>query len=235
MNKKENPWISLLFNLALPVCLLNYGHKWIPALGPAVITVLALSFPLGYGLWDYFKNDKRKNLLSIFGAVNVLFTGGFALLHLEGIWFAVKEAVFPLLIGLWCFSTAFTKTPVVRWIVHRSSFFKVSAIQAQLTTKEKQESYENILKKSTMYFSLCFFISAVLNFVLALNIFQDHSKQGAAQQQILNEQIADMTWISFLVIGLPLTIITGIVLWRLLSQLRQLTSLSVEQILHLEK
>ena len=235
MNKKENPWVSLFFNLIAPVCILNYGHQWFAQTSPVFFTVLALGFPVGYGLWDYFKHNQRKNMLSIFGSVNVLFTGGFALFTLEGIWFAVKEATFPLLIGLWCLATIFTKASVVHWFVHKSSLFQVDAIQSQLTTEEKKQTYHKILQRSTLYVSLCFFFSAGLNFVLALRIFQNNSLQGTAQQQLLNEQIADMTWISFFVIGLPLTLVSGGVLWRLISQLRKLTSLTLEQLIYLNK
>ena len=235
MNKKENPYVSLFFNLIAPICLLNYGHKWFAQTSPLFFTLLALSFPVGYGLWDYFKHNQRKNMLSIFGSVNVLFTGGFAFFTLEGIWFAVKEAAFPLLIGLWCLATVFTKTSVIHWFVNQSSLFQVSAIQSQLTTEEKKQAYNKILQRSTLYISLCFFFSAVLNFVLALRIFQKSSLQGIAQQQQLNEQIADMTWISFFVIGLPLTLVSGGVLWWLISQLRKLTSLTTEQLIYLNK
>ncbi len=235
MNKKENPWISILFNLILPVSILNYGHRWFPQLGPMPFTILALGFPIGYGLWDYFKHNKRKNMLSIFGSINVLFTGGFALLDVEGLWFAVKEAAFPAFIGLWCLFTIFTRTSVVKWIVNKSSFFRVEAIQSQLTTPEKKDIYEKLLKKSTVYLSLCFFFSAFLNFILALEIFQSVVLTGIEKQQALNEQIADMTWISFFVIGLPLTLVSGGVLWWLISRLKKLTSLTMEQLIYLDK
>lgn len=130
--------------------------------------------------------------------------------------------------------TIFTKTPVVKWVIHHSSIFRLDAIQAQLNTEEKRNTYEKILKSSTLYLSFCFFFSSLLNFFLALRIFQDSTGE-AQQQQILNEQISDMIWVSFLVIGLPLTIVTGVILWILVHQLKSLTSLTFEEMLHVDK
>ena len=232
MNKNENPLVSLTFNIVLPVMILNYSSRLFPDLNPIISLCVALSFPVSYGLMDYFKHNKNKNVLSIAGTVNILLTGGFALFTLEGIWFAVKEAAIPFLIGLWVLFSSFTKKSLMKWVVDKSSIFRAEAIAVQLDSQLKKNHYEALLKKATLYLSCCFFFSAFLNFVLAMRIFKnDGLLSGAAQQNLLNEQIADMTWISFLVIGLPLTVVSGGTLWWFVSRLKKLTELSLEQIL----
>ena len=229
MNNKENPFISLLFNIILPVAILN--QKQIPWMTPLSSLFLALSFPISYGLVDYFRNNKHKNILSIFGTFNILLTGGFALFTLKGIWFAVKEATIPFFIGSWVLASSFTKKSLMGWVVKKSSMFQSQAILKNIDSEQKKEIFEKLLKKATLYFSLCFFFSAFLNFILGLRIFQNlEGLPSVLKQEKLNEQIADMTWISFLVIGLPLTLVSGLTLWWFIERIKKLTSLSLEQI-----
>ena len=232
MNKNENPLISLTFNIALPVVILNYSSRIISNINPIITLCVALSFPVIYGITDYFKNNKHKNILSILGTVNILLTGGFALFTLEGVWFAVKEATIPLLIGLWVLYSSFTEKPLMKWVVDKSSLFRTEAIAFQLDSQLKRNYYDRLLKKATLYLSYCFFFSAVLNFIVGVKIFTDkHVLSDLEKQNLLNEQIADMTWISFLVIGLPLTVISGWTLWWFINHLKKITGLSLEQIL----
>ena len=235
VRQQENPFVNICFNLVIPIFILNKGHQYFNSVEPVYFMLVALLFPIGYGLQDYVKNNKRKNLLSILGVVNILFTGGFALLTLDGFWFAVKEAFFPALIGIFCLYTIRTQMPAVKWFVLRSSLFRPQVIQAELNTEEKRITYEKILKSSTVYLSLCFFFSSILNFFLALKIFEKNSLTGLAKQQNLNEQIADMTWVSFLVIGLPLTLVMGGIFWKLLYELSSLTSLKWEELIYVDK
>src|SRR6476661_3851756 len=93
--KQEHGLLNLVFNILIPVLILNKGSAKIGSL-PALI--IALAFPLGFGLFDLYK--KRKwNPLSILGFTNVMVTGSLAVLGLGGIWFSLKEAFFPFLIG----------------------------------------------------------------------------------------------------------------------------------------
>ena len=247
--KPENPFFNIAFNILIPVVILNKGHLWFSKNADIVALLLALAFPLAYGLFDLFKN-KRKNLISVLGALNVCFTGGFALFHLSGIWFAIKEALFPLLIGMFVLISAYTK----------KNFFESLMRHCPLNwhlIEEKTQSSKGTLKalfkKATIWFSLSFFVSAILNFILAMFIFSDSadinptgSVKGAADevfsfyredkdqeissQTNINKKIADMTWMGFLVIGLPLTLFSAFIFWRFLKGLCQLTNLSIEQI-----
>ena len=64
---------NLAFNIVIPVVLMSYASSE-EYLGPAWSIVAALSFPLGYGLWD-LKQSGKVNGFSVLGIVSVLLTG----------------------------------------------------------------------------------------------------------------------------------------------------------------
>ena len=196
--------------------------------------LLALAFPVVYGALDFIKN-KRKNIISLFGCLNVLLTGGFALYKLSGIWFAVKEAAFPLLIGIFIFISAYMKKSCFEYLIHHSHIFKWDLIVERVEEAKSGQKLKSLLKKSTILFSLSFFISAGLNFILALYIFSAKGlPEGLSSEQkdlILNKNIADMTWMGFVVIGLPMTIFAIGIFWSFVKQLTKITQLNMEQIL----
>ena len=214
MNKQENPFFNLLFNLIIPVILLNKGHTVFGKHSGVLILLLALAFPIFYGLYDFIKN-KRKNIISIFGVLNVLFTGGLALYKVQGIWFAIKEAIFPLLIGLFVFISAFMKKNFFEYLTHCSPIFHWELIKEKIQVSSSTEYLKKLFKQATIIFSMSFFISAVLNFILALYIFSETETtvSPAEKEIILNQKIADMTWLGFIVIGLPMTAFAFGVFW----------------------
>lgn len=229
MHRKENPFLSLSFNIILPVLILNKGQLLDPS---GVITLfVALAFPSLYGAYDWIRN-KKKNIIAIFGVLNVLMSGGFALFHLDGIWFAVKEASFPLLIGAFVLFSATTKTPFFEYMLVQSGLIKLSNLIPNNDT-DSLSQIKKIFKQSTILFSASFFISAILNFLLAWFIFSPISESSSEVDKtlILNQQIADMTWMGMLVIGVPMTIIAAWIFWQFLKKLSLITKTPIEQIL----
>ena len=167
----ENPLWSILFNILLPVFILNkFTSKW-GEQGPLYALLLALSFPIIYGLVDYWRR-KQKNLLSLLGIINIVSTGGLALMQLEGIWFALKEALFPLLMGLAVFCTIYTKSPFIKTISH--NILNMPLINQKVQEAHKQDELLILFKNSTLIFALSFLISSLLNFILALWIFSGY-------------------------------------------------------------
>ncbi len=233
MNQQENPLFSLLFNILIPIIILNKGHLFLGNKAGVLILILALMFPIFYGLFDFIKN-KRKNIISLFGTLNVLLTGGFAFYKLKGIWFAVKEAAFPLLIGIFVFISAYTKKNFFEYLIRQAPIFKWALIEEKIKTFSSKNHLHDLFKKSTILFSISFFISAVLNFILALYIFSEKGTQGLSlteKEILLNKKIADMTWLGFVVIGLPMTLFAFGIFWWFLKKLTKLTLLPMEQIL----
>ena len=58
------------------------------------------------------------NYISVLGLLNILFSGILTILALGGIWFAVKEAFFPLLIGGFVLASSFTLNPFFKTILN---------------------------------------------------------------------------------------------------------------------
>ena len=227
---QKKMWLNIILDIALPVLILNKLSKHLGENGPLIALILAVSLPLGHGLYDLLK-EKKVNWVSLLGLFNVLLTGGFALLQLEGLWFAVKEASFPALIGIFVFFSSFTKKPLFRFFVEQPSLFDISAIQSRLQEKQLQENYEKLLSVSTIYFSGTFFLSALLNFLLAINIFTKIPEHLAENEkaEMLNSQIADMTWMGYVVIALPLMVITTSIFYYCLRKLSSMTDLSLNE------
>ncbi|MBV2168645.1 MAG: hypothetical protein KUL82_08055 [Bdellovibrio sp.] len=226
---KENGLLNLVFNIVLPVLILNKLSKFI---GPPAALVLALAFPLGYGIYDLVKR-KKVNAFSALGLLNVLFTGGLALLGLHGFWFAIKEAAFPTLVGLFVLGSAFTQRPFIETLFLNPAIMKVELLEQRLQEHGKQKEFHAHMKSATVWLSLSFAFSAVCNFILARRIFIniDPTLSSEAQSVILNEQIAQMTTWSMAVIMVPSILFLLGIFWYLMRGIKQHAGLSTEELL----
>ena len=231
--QKENPFYNFLFNIILPVIILNKGHILFPsgAQAPVWTLLTALSFPLVYGLKDFIQ-AKKINFISLLGLVSVGLTGGLALLQLEGIYFAVKEAAVPLALACGTGLSVLIKKPLARLIVFKSSLFDTQRIQEKLRENKTERHFESLMSISTWILAGSFILSAVLNFIIAIFVFKsiDPLLEENIKRQTVNEQVADMTWMGYVFIALPLTLITGFLLWWILKRLKMLTGLSLEEL-----
>ena len=231
--KKENPLFNLGFNIILPVIILNKGQNFIPfEPAPVWTLIIALAFPFVYGLRDFIK-AKKINFISVIGLISVALTGGLALLQLEGIYFAIKEAGVPLILAFIALGSVFVKKPLVSFLIFKSSLFDNDLIKSKLLSHNKERDFDRLMNSSTFILSGSFILSAVLNFVIALFVFKniDPALEGGTRTQIINEQVADMTWMGYVFIALPLTFVMGFLLWRILNQLKSLTGLSLEELI----
>nr|BFD59805.1 hypothetical protein CKG001_19120 [Bdellovibrio sp. CKG001]BFD63222.1 hypothetical protein BdHM001_19030 [Bdellovibrio sp. HM001] len=226
---KENGLLNIIFNIVLPVLILNKLSKFI---GPFWALILALAFPLGYGAYDLIKR-KKFNAFSALGLLNVLLTGGLALLGLNGFWFAVKEAAFPALVGLFVMGSAFTKKPFIETLFLNPALMKVDLLEERLKANGKQKDFHDHMKKATIWLSLSFAFSAVCNFVLARKIFTeiDPTLTTDAQSTLLNEQIAQMTTWSMAIIMVPSMLFLLGIFWYLMRGIKQHSGLSTEELL----
>ncbi len=231
--QRENIFFNLGFNIIFPVIILSRGQSFISSeLAPVYTLIIALAFPFCYGLKDFITAGKI-NAVSVIGLISVALTGGLALLRLEGMYFAVKEAGIPLLLALLAWGSAVVKKPLARLFVFNSSLFDTELIQAKLREKNKERDFDSLLSASTWILGGSFVLSAVLNFFIALFVFHpiDPLMEESAQRQALNEQVADMTWMGYVFIALPLTLIMGFLLWWILKRLRALTGLTIEELI----
>lgn len=221
--------LNVLFNVIIPVLILNKGST---KLGAGLALGIALAFPLSYGLYDLI-SKKKWNPLSLLGFLNVSVTGTLALLGLGGIWFSIKEAFFPFLIGAFVWWSAGRKNPLIKTFLLNPQTMQVDRIEQALKEKNKEPEFDLHIRQSTRFLSFSFFLSAVLNFALAQVIFTplDVSMTHGEKSLLLNQQIAQMTTWSAVIIVIPSTIFLIFILWHLLKGIRDLTGLQNEEIL----
>lgn len=200
--------------------------------GPVLTLIVALIFPLGFGLFEYIYHHK-KSMISVLGIINVLIGGGFTLLKLEGHWFAVKEAAFPGLIGIFVFLSPYISKPFIESLFLNPEVMNSELIQKIVNEKGIQNHLNSLLRKSNHFFALSFFLSGIINYWLALKIFLpiDPSLSETLRGQALNEQLAEMHSKGILFIAVPSLIISMSLLFYFLNKLEILTGLKKEELM----
>lgn len=226
---KENPLLNIVINILLPVIILNKGGKYFDA---KLVLLAALCLPLGYGIQDYVRRG-HKNYVSLLGLVNILLTGGLALMSLTGIWFAVKEASLPALLGLMVLASAWTRNPAARLMFCNPQVLNMREIEERLAQFLREKEFISLLKRTTLWLSVSFFISSAMNFALAWWIFADidPTLSGEQHSQVLNAQIAQMTWMGFAVIALPLMVFSAFLIYFFLKRVSALTELPINALI----
>lgn len=232
-DNNKNALYNMLFSIVIPVIILNKLSSQFGEDGPLIALLVALAFPIGYSLYE-FRSTRKLNPISVLGFVNVLATGGLALMQLEGIWFAVKEGMFPLIIGIAVYLSSGWKKPLIKVLLFNDQVFDVHKIQDKLGENNSEQDFDDHLRKSTKYFAYTFYLSAILNFALASYIFTEIPLElpSVERSQILNEQIADMTWKSYFVIVIPSMLCMFVLLSYLLKGIKRYTGLDFQDVLH---
>lgn len=230
MQKQQNSFTHILFNILIPVLILNKGHKY--GLDAKLSVILALSFPLFFTAKSLIKS-KKIDFVSLLGLVNVLISGVLTLLTLGGLWFALKEAAFPLLIGGFVLGSSFTKSPFFQSLFLNPSTFDIEKVEAKLDSDRKKEDFFSLMKHLTQLLSVSFLLSAILNFVLALHIFTPllDTLSVVQKQELLNEQLSQMTLYSMGVILVPSMLFLGALLFYSFKKINDLTGLSADDLL----
>jgi hypothetical protein len=221
--KQENLLLNLICNLVLPALVLS-KLSTPERLGPVCGLVIALAFPLAYGAWDYIAR-RQANFISIIGFISVLLTGGLGLLHMDGLWFAVKEAAVPTVIGIAVLVSLKTKKPLVHTMLYNPQVIDVPRVDAALDQRKNRHGFDRLLVTSSYLLTISFLLSAVLNFVLARYLLKSPSGTPA-----FNAELAKMHLLSWPVIVLPSLAMTLFALWRLLAGLKNLTGLNMDEI-----
>jgi hypothetical protein len=229
--KKENLLINILMNIVIPTLILTkmsgdtfLGHPW--GLGAKWGLIVALSFPIVYGVKDFITRRKF-NFFSALGIVSVLLTGSISLLHLDTKYYAIKEAAIPGLIGLLVIISTRTRYPLVKTFIYNDTILKVDKIAAILKERGNEILFEKTLRNGSYFIAISFFISSLLNYILAKIIVV--SPTGTPE---FNVEIGKMHAIGFPVIAVPSLIIMIATLMYIFRSIRQLTDLTMEDVMH---
>jgi hypothetical protein len=220
---RENLLLNLAFNVAIPSVLLSTMSKP-ERLGPVWGLVVALAFPIAYGIAD-FARRRQANFSSIIGFLSILLTGIFALIRLDRFWFAVKEAALPAIIGISVLASMRSKVPLVRQILYNDQVIDVEQVEAALENRGTRTGFDDALRRAGFWLAASFALSAALNFALARHLIRSDSGTPA-----FNEELAQMNLWSWPVIVIPSVAMTMFTLWQLIRAIVRLTGLSQDAI-----
>jgi hypothetical protein len=219
--KKDNGFLNLLINVVIPsVILVKFSSD--EHLGQVYSLIIALAFPVCYGLYDYIKS-KKLNFISALGLFSVLLTGGIGLFKLNKDWMVVKETAIPLIIGIAVLISQKTKYPLVRTILDQ--VFDLEKIDQEFKKSGHDNLFEKKIATSGLWLGFTFFVSAALNYVLAVMILK--GEPGSVE---FNESLGKMTALSFPVISVPMLIMVGIIIYILVNSIKKYTTLELEDI-----
>jgi hypothetical protein len=226
--KPENLWVNLLCNAVFPAVVLTTLSKE-HRLGPMWALLLAISLPLGYGIYDLVTRRKW-NVFSVLGVISIGLTGGFGLFRLSGLWFAIKEAAVPLVIGSAIPLTLRTRQPLVKVMVCNDQVLNMAKVDAALDAPGKRTAFERLLSHVSWILAGSFGLSALLNFLLAMSILRSPSGTPA-----FSEELGRLTMLSYPVIVLPTMVVMIFGMWRLITGIERITGLRGEDLFHHQK
>lgn len=219
MRSYENPLVNISFNIVIPTLLLVY----LP-LEPTITLLIAISFPIGYGVYDKLIR-RQTNWISFIGLISVLLTGGIGLLELDAFWIAVKEAAVPFVIGLFVLISAYSRDPIVKVLLYTPAVLDVGLIAERIGQRRQERAFNRVFVTASYFLALSFLFSTIVNYVLARIIVTAPS--GTA---LFNEQIGRMTALGFVVISVPMMILMILVMIFIFRRLSDLTGLSWEEL-----
>ena len=226
--KQENLWLNLICNAVFPAIVLSTMSKE-SRLGPTWALMLALSLPLGYGVYDLIARRKW-NVFSVIGVLSTALTGGLGLMKLSGFWFAVKEAAVPMILGAAIRLTQKTRQPLVKTLVCNEQILNMPKVDQSLDSAGKRPEFDRLLDRVSWIIAGSFVISAVLNFVLALWILKSPSGTTA-----FSEELGRLTALSYPVIVIPSMAMMMYGMWQLIKGLERITGLSGDELFHPRK
>ncbi len=224
-SKHNNPLLEILINIIVPsVILMKFsGAQHLGAVGALL---LALAFPLGWGVRDLIRRRKL-NLFAVLGLVSILLTGGIGLLQLDTQWLAVKEAAIPGLIGLGVLVSTRTRYPLIRTLLYTPALIDVARVQQHLEERGTAQAFEARLQTATYLVGATFFFSAAMNYWLATWIVT--SPAGSAA---FNEELGRLTLMSYPMIAIPSMLMMLAVLYYLARTIHKLTGLKLTDALN---
>lgn len=223
--KQENMLLNIALNIVVPSLFWSKGDE-VFGLEPSAVLVIALLFPIGYGIYDLVRR-KKYNFFSVIGFFSLLITGSVGLLELDSGLIAIKEAAVPLLFGLAVVISLLTPKPLVRLFLYNDQIFDVPKVDAELDRRGTHGEFDQLMVFCTRLLAISFIISGGLNFMLASLIVKSPSNTDA-----FNDELARMNLLSWPVILLPSLGIMMFALFKLIKGLKELTGYEFEDVMH---
>ena len=194
----------------------------------SITFLIALIFPVAYFIYDLLKKN-NVNVISILGFINVLLTGGIGIFGerfgLSKNWFIIKEGALPSLIGLALITLRKYRKESFNKILLNDIIFDNHKINSSIKYEEQNE-FETIVHRAGSHFIVGLFMSSFIQFILASLIVTSNPGES-----LFNEQVATMTWVSFLAVFVITMSIVGKGYLGLISGIEKITGLKKEDFL----
>lgn len=225
---RENLLLNLVCNIAVPTLILMKfsTDKW---LGPIPGLLVALAFPFCYGLWDFVRRRKT-NLFSIIGFFSVLLSGGLGVLKVQGVWFAVKDAAIPIVLGIAVLLSTKSKRPLVRTVLLNEEILNVARVEEALDQRGTRPQFDRLLNRASYGLAASFLLVAVLHFSLVRAILRSDPATPA-----FNEELGRVHLLALPIVALPSMIALMGILWWVIKRLEALTGLDGDHLFHGDK
>jgi hypothetical protein len=236
---QESPLANIMVNILIPVIALSWlskdgdvtGKAW--HVGPINGMIVAVLLPTAYFIWHFIKTHKV-NFYSILGAAGVMLTGSItwyawnedgSIKENAALLFAIKEAAIPLLFGITILYSHRTSKPLVGVFLLNPDILDIPRIEAAANSNDNWKAYQRIHWQGTWMLAGSLLLSAALNFFLAIYLLS-----GKADPVSYNAAVGKLTWVGFLVIGIPLMVIIMSGLFYLIRKISEVTGLSKEEV-----
>jgi intracellular septation protein A len=224
---KPRPLIDMLVSIIIPsVILMKFSAD--SDLGPSGALITALAFPISWGLFELLKY-KKFNFIALLGLISVLLTGGIGLLELDPQWLAIKEAAIPGLIGIVVLISTQTRYPLIKTLLYNPKVMHVDKIKQRLDELGLSSAFETRLMNATYMLGCTFFFSAMMNYILAKWVVTSQAGSTA-----FNEELGQMTLLSYPVIVIPSMIMMMAIFYYLWRTIHGMTGMGLEEILRIE-
>lgn len=227
--QQKNQTGHLLLELAICVILPTIILKKLSAedsLGPVYALIFGLSLPLLFGIYQFVK-EKKFGFIPALGFISILLTSGIGLLELDPKYIAIKEASIPAIIAIGTIVSLRTPYPLVKTFIYNDKILQIDKVDSALEERQNQDMFDYALKIATYILASSFVLSAILNYALAKYIVK--SPAGTAA---FNDELGTMNLLSYPVITIPCVIVMIYAMMYLFKQIKQLTGLELEDIIH---
>lgn len=195
-------------------------------LGTNWALVAALSLPIGMGIYDFIQTRKVAFVPAL-GFISILLTGGIGLLQLPKEYIAFKEALIPLVLAIATLISTYTRYPLIRTFLYNDMVMDTDKIATHLKQAGKETQFDQMMVRATWMLAASFFLSSILNYVLAKWIVVSETGTEA-----FNNELGTMNLMSYPVIVLPCMIITMFALFYVINNIKRLTGLGLEDVIN---
>ena len=218
------PFIDLIVSILTPtVVLMKFSNE--NSLGASGALIIALAFPLIWGLFEFFKY-KKFNFITLLGLISTLLTGGIGLLALNTQWLAIKEAAIPGLIGIAVLLSTYSRYPLIRTLLYNPAVIDIEKITQKLVENNNTKAFEARLLNATYLLGGIFFFSSGMNYALAKWIVVSPTGSVA-----FNEELGQLTLLSYPVIAIPSMLMMMMIFYYLWRTISSLTGLALDDVL----